>query len=82
MIKVYGKPNYQRFAETWMAILAAKEGLEIVPGSVKVTLKSGEQSGGLAQRDIALQGNCCAQQRGATAQLGTEEHSGGTAPNS
>ncbi len=41
-VKVYGKPNYHRFAETWMAILAAKEGLEIVPGSVRVELRSAE----------------------------------------
>lgn len=42
MITVVGKPNYQRFAETWMAILAAKEGLEIVPGSVRVELRNAE----------------------------------------
>ena len=41
-VKAYGKPNYQRFAETWMAILAAKEGLEIVPGSVRVELRNAE----------------------------------------
>lgn len=39
-IEYHGTPNYQRFAETWAAIIAAKEGLEVVPGSVKVTLKS------------------------------------------
>lgn len=42
MITVVGKPNYQKFAETWMAILAAKEGLEIVPGSVRVELRNAE----------------------------------------
>ena len=42
-VKAYGKPNYQRFAETWMAILAAKEGLEIVPGSVRVELRNAEE---------------------------------------
>ena len=35
-ITFIGKPNLQRFAETWVAILAAKQGLEVVPGSVKV----------------------------------------------
>lgn len=39
-IEFHGTPNWQRFAETWAAIIAAKEGLEVVPGSVKVTLKS------------------------------------------
>ena len=38
-VEIHGTPNYQRFAETWAAIIAAKEGLEVVPGSVKVTLK-------------------------------------------
>lgn len=47
MIKAYGKPNYQRFAETWMAILAAKEGLEIVPGSVKVELRNAKAETGI-----------------------------------
>ena len=32
-IVFHGTPNWQRFAETWAKILAAKEGLEIVPGS-------------------------------------------------
>lgn len=39
-VEFHGTPNWQRFAETWAAIMAAKEGLEVVPGSVKVTLKS------------------------------------------
>lgn len=38
-VEFHGTPNYQRFAETWAAIIAAKEGMEVVPGSVKVTLK-------------------------------------------
>ena len=38
-VEVHGTPNWQRFAETWAAIIAAKEGMEVVPGSVKVTLK-------------------------------------------
>ena len=42
-VEVFGRPNLQRFAETWCAILAARDGLEIVPGSVKVNLKGGEQ---------------------------------------
>jgi hypothetical protein len=35
----HGTPNWQRFAETWAQILAAREGLEVVPGSVRVELK-------------------------------------------
>lgn len=50
MITVVGKPNYQRFAETWVALIAAREGLEIVPGSVKVELKSKEDDGEAADR--------------------------------
>lgn len=38
-VEVHGTPNWQRFAETWAAIIAAKEGLEVVPGSVRVELK-------------------------------------------
>lgn len=38
-IKTYGTPNYQRFAETFMALIAARDGYEIVLGSVKVELK-------------------------------------------
>lgn len=38
-IKAVGTPNYQRFAETWMALIAARDGYEIVPGSVKVELR-------------------------------------------
>ena len=42
VVEVHGKPNYQRLAETWLSILAARDGLDVVPGSVKVELK-GEQ---------------------------------------
>lgn len=45
-VEVYGRPNYQRFAETWCAILAARDGLEIVPGSVRVELKGGTHEQG------------------------------------
>ena len=38
-VKVHGKPNYQWLAETWLSILAARDGLEVVPSSVKVELK-------------------------------------------
>ena len=41
-VEIHGKPNYQRLAETWLSILAARDGTEIDPGSVKVELK-GEQ---------------------------------------
>lgn len=39
-VEYHGTPNLQRFAETWAALIAAREGLEVVPGSVEVTLKS------------------------------------------
>ena len=39
MIEIHGTLNYQRLAETWAALIAAREGLEIVPGSVSVELK-------------------------------------------
>lgn len=39
-VELHGTPNYQRLAETWAALIAAKEGMELVPGSVKVELKS------------------------------------------
>lgn len=38
-VEVHGKPNYQRLAETWLSLLAARDGMSIVPGSVKVELK-------------------------------------------
>lgn len=41
-VEVHGKPNYQKLAETWLGLLAARDGMSIVPGSVKVELK-GEQ---------------------------------------
>ncbi len=63
MITVVGKPNYQRFAETWMAILAAKEGLEIVPGSVRVELRNAEAmpSSAEAKSSEATPWNCSAE---------------------
>ena len=39
VVDYHGKPNYQRLAETWMGLLAARDGMSIVPGSVKVELK-------------------------------------------
>lgn len=44
-IKTIGTPNWQRFAETWLSIIAAKEGLEIDPGSVRVELKGDQNEG-------------------------------------
>ncbi len=38
-VEVYGKPNYQRFAETWLSLLAARDGTDIEPGSVREELK-------------------------------------------
>lgn len=39
-VEVYGKPNFQRFAETWAALIADRNGMEVVSGSVKVELQS------------------------------------------
>jgi hypothetical protein len=50
-VEIHGTPNYQRFAETWAAIIAAKEGMEVVPGSVKVELKSDRKEDGNEDQD-------------------------------
>ena len=34
-----GKPNLQRFGALWLELLARREGMEIIPGSVKIILK-------------------------------------------
>ena len=41
-VEVHGKPNYQRLAATWLSILAARDGMEIDSGSVRVELKGEE----------------------------------------
>ena len=51
-VEVHGRPNYQRFAETWAAIIAAKESIEVVPGSVKVELKSDNKEKELTHESI------------------------------
>lgn len=38
----HGTLNLQRFAETWAALIATREGMEVVPGSVKVARKNEE----------------------------------------
>lgn len=38
-VELHGTPNWQRFAETWAALLAAREGQTVVPGSVRVELR-------------------------------------------
>lgn len=38
-VEYHGTPNIQRMFEVWAAILAERDGREVVPGSVKVTLK-------------------------------------------
>lgn len=43
-IKTIGIPNYQRFAETWLSLIAGREGKAIVPGTVRVKLK-GDSNG-------------------------------------
>lgn len=39
-VEYHGTPNIQRVFEFWAAIIADREGREVVPGSVKVKLKS------------------------------------------
>lgn len=38
-VEFHGKPNLRRFGELWLELIAKQEGMEIVPGSVKVILK-------------------------------------------
>ncbi len=42
-VEFIGKPNLQRFAETWFALVAARKGMAVVPGSVRVELKEGKR---------------------------------------
>ncbi len=42
-VEVHGTPNWKRFAETWAALIAAREGQTVVPGSVHVELKEGKR---------------------------------------
>jgi hypothetical protein len=51
----HGRPNLQRFAETWAALIAAREGLEVVPGSVKVERRSDPPEPSLADREAVKQ---------------------------
>lgn len=50
-VEFHGTPNWQRFAETWAALIAAREGLEVVPGSVKVELKGETHGSSEAERN-------------------------------
>lgn len=45
-IESVGVPNLQRFAEVWVSLIAAREGVKVEPGSVKVELKPGESRNG------------------------------------
>lgn len=40
-VELHGTPNWQRLAETWASLLAAREGQTVVPGSVRVELRKG-----------------------------------------
>ena len=40
-VEFQGTPNIQRMFEVWAAILAERDGREVVPGSVKVVTKIG-----------------------------------------
>lgn len=50
-VEVHGKPNYQKLAETWLGLLAARDGMSIVPGSVKVELKGERHDEGKTERN-------------------------------
>ena len=41
-VEFVGRCDWQRFGETLARLLAEADGCEVVPGSVKVTLKSKE----------------------------------------
>lgn len=47
-VEFIGRPNLQRFAETWAALVAAREGLEVV--SVTVERRQHDQQSGLCER--------------------------------
>lgn len=38
-VTCHGKPNMERFGRTWLEILARNAGVEIIPETVKVTLR-------------------------------------------
>lgn len=44
-VEYHGTPNIQRVFEVWAAILAERDGREVVPGSVKVERKEQEDDG-------------------------------------
>lgn len=38
-VELHGTPNLRRFGELWLELIAKQEGMEIIPGSVKIILK-------------------------------------------
>ena len=50
-VEFHGTPNIQRMFEVWAAILAERDGLEVVPGSVKVELKGETHGSSEAERN-------------------------------
>lgn len=50
-VEFHGKPNIQRMFEVWAAILAERDGREVVPGSVKVELKGETHGSSEAERN-------------------------------
>ena len=42
-VTMHGRPNLQRFAETWAALIAAREGLEVVRVTVTLREHEGEE---------------------------------------
>lgn len=50
-VEYHGTPNIQRVFEVWAAIIADREGREVVPGSVKVTLKGDTHGSSEAERN-------------------------------
>lgn len=50
-VEYHGTPNIQRMFEVWTAILAERDGREVVPGSVKVELKGETHGSSEAERN-------------------------------
>lgn len=50
-VEYHGTPNIQRMFEVWAAILAERDGREVVPGSVKVELKGETHGSSKAERN-------------------------------
>ena len=42
-VEFHGTPNLRRFGALWLELIAKQEGMEIIPGSVKIILKGDQE---------------------------------------